>query len=212
VTVKDPNHNIDTLKWRLAEAIVWCTTRGSISDAAIAARNLRTPELCPPGFVYSKDNYGYTRMDPSLGSLKAGAFRNVVEEVATLRVRQLKVNNIYPLAPAQDLAGGRLLCYAPYENLAEGVEEQETQGYFDVEALPPWDTWLWFLDQQTQLGRPRHKQWHWYSTYMICWAPPELVDIVDKGAVGTSTTDALEWADDLDSDLFSQLREAGIIT
>jgi hypothetical protein len=67
-------------------------------------------------------------MEPSLGGLGLELLTNAVEAVAKLRVEQLKLSDSYPLAPAQHLAGGRLLFYAPHENLAEGVEEQETQG------------------------------------------------------------------------------------
>lgn len=207
----NPALNMDALKWRLAETIAWCTRHGSMPDAASAAIELRTPELCPRGFIYSTDEYGYADLDPSLGSQESRALTDVVEEVAKLRVDQLELGNIHPLAPAQHLAGGRLLCYAPYENLAEGVEEQETQGYFDVRAVPPWDTWLWFAAQQTRLQKRPFGQEFWYETYLISWVPPELVDIVDMGS-RTSTTYALAWADELDSELLAHLRAANIPT
>ena len=180
-----------------------------MTDAASAATRLRTSQLCPTSFIYATDKYGYTCMEPSLGSQKPEALKEIVERVARLRADQLKLSNNYPLALAQHLAGGRLLYYAPYENLAEGVEEQETQRYFDVNAVPPWDTWLWFVTQQT---REQNRPYLWYDTYLISWVPPELVDVVDKGAVATSTTHALEWADELDSELFAQLTAANILT
>jgi len=202
--MSDQDLNIDVLKWRLAETITWCTSRGTLSDAAITATQLRTPELCPQGFVYYKHKYGYTDMEPSLGGLEPDAFRNVVEEVAAARARQLKLAKIYPSEPARDLAGGRLLFYAPYENLAEGGEEQYTNGFFDVRALPPWDTWLWFVVDHAE------EKWYGYDTYLVSWVPHELVDIVSEGAVATSTTDALAWADVLNADINIRLSEAGI--
>ena len=199
MATRNSSLNMDTLTWRLAETIAWSTRHGSITDAASAATKLRTPQLCPTGFIYTTNIHGYTCMEPSLGSQKSEALKEVVERVAKLRADQLKLSNSYPLAPAQHLAGGRLLCYAPYENLAEGVEEQETQGYFDVNAVPPWDTWLWFVTQQ---AREQNRPYLWYDTYLISWVPPELVDAVDKGAVATSTTHALEWADELELGAF----------
>jgi len=182
---------------------------GSIPDAASAAAKLRTPELCPTDLIYTRDKHGYTHMEPPLWSQVPEVLNEVVEEVARRRADQLKQRNSYPLAPAQHLAGGRLLCYAPYENLAEGVEEQETHGYFDVNAVPPWDTWLCFAIQQ---AREQNRLYRWHDTYLISWVHPELVDIVDKGAVATSTTHALEWAGELDSELFDQLKAAKILT
>src|SRR4051812_18024057 len=162
--------NTDALKWRLAETIVWCTRHGPIPDTATAATALRTPQLCPSGFTYSKDEHGSADMEPLLVSQANEALIvDVVEEVARLRVAQLKLNNNYPLSSAQHLAGGRLLCYAPYENLREGVEQLETQGYFDASAVPPWDTWLWSAVQPTRHKYEKHhyEQSFWYGPYLI---------------------------------------------
>jgi hypothetical protein len=210
------NLNIDALQWRLAEVITWCTRHGSLRDAAEAAVMLRTQQLCPIGLVYAKGDYvvtegSYTYFEPSLGRQQPEALKGIVEGVATRRAEELKLSHRYPVAPAQTLAGGRLLCYAPYENLAEGVEEASTDGYFDLEAVPPWDTWLWFCTEETPIFRPSSKQTFWNSNYLISWVPSELVDIVSQGGVATSSTDALAWADELDSALFRQLRVAGIL-
>jgi hypothetical protein len=40
------------------------------------------------------------------------------------------------------LSGGRLLIYFPNHDLACGAAEQETAGFFDVNNVPPWDTWV----------------------------------------------------------------------
>jgi hypothetical protein len=197
--------NIDPSLWRIAETIAWCTQHGVLAEPSIAAYKLRTPELCPPGHCYARDEHGYTALEPSLGSLRPDALTMLVDEVAQLRASHLRASGLYPLRPASHLAGGRLLCYAPHENLAEGVEEQETKGYFDVQAVPPWDTWLWFTTQQTRL-KSHFGQEFWYRSYLISWIPPELKELVDEGAVQTSTTHALEWADKMESMLFARLR------
>jgi hypothetical protein len=41
----------------------------------------------------------------------------------------------------KDLTGGRLLAYFPDNNLACGVAEVESQGFFDTNNIPPYDTW-----------------------------------------------------------------------
>lgn len=201
--------DIEALRWRIAETIAWCTRRGPMPDVASATR-LRTPELCPAGFSYVTDDDGYTSMEPSLGSLKSEGLMSVFEGVAA-RAGMLRTDNIYPSAPAHDLAGGRLLCYAPYENLAEGVEEQETQGYFDLEAVPPWDTWICFVDEPSRLHARPQGQDSWYNPFLISWVPPDLVSIVEEGGRNTSTTYALAWADELDSAFFAQLRAANVL-
>jgi hypothetical protein len=51
------------------------------------------------------------------------------------------------------VVGGRLIAYSPDFNLACGVCEVETKGYFDVDNTPPWDTWVALLDA------PNAKHW-----------------------------------------------------
>jgi hypothetical protein len=201
--------NIDPLLWRLAETIAWCTQHGVLAEPSVAAYKLRTPELCPPGHSYVRDEHGYTTLEPSIGSLRPDVLTMLVDEVAQLRAAHLRATGLYPLTPASHLARGRLLCYALHENLAEGVEEQETKGYFDVQAVPPWDTWLLFTTQQTRL-KNHFGQEFWHESYLISWVPPELIRVVDEGAVQTSTTHALEWADKMTSELFVCLRAVSI--
>ena len=47
-----------------------------------------------------------------------------------------------PRQSAKDLAHGRLLVYEPDTNLAHGLEELETNGFVDIDNIPPWDTWI----------------------------------------------------------------------
>lgn len=208
--MEKPSWNTDALRWRLAETIAWCRRHGPIADAATAAVEFRTPELCPRGFTFSKNAYGRTLVEPTIGSQEPSKLRDIVEEVSVLRVKQLILNNSYPPAPIEHLADGRLLFYDPYENLAEGGEEQETQGYFDLDAVPPWDTWLWFIIEQTRLKNRPHGRRLWYDRYLISWVPSELVDVVDEG-VQICSTYCLAWADELDSEFLSRLRESGVI-
>ena len=37
---------------------------------------------------------------------------------------------------------GRLLLYEPLETVDDGAASASSQGFFDVEDAPPWDTWF----------------------------------------------------------------------
>lgn len=220
--MEDPE-SAAAFRWRLAETIAWCQPHVSLTDLA---DSLRTPTLCPPGFtgvkhqahrliesvqvdgewqyIYADDPVAATTLQPQLSYRTIQA---AVEWVAEQRSQMLQQAKRYPTAPAIDLAGGRLLFYAPDCNLAEGCEQVETP-FFDVFADPPWDTWVAFAEAPpVYLGSDKH----WEDNYIISWVPPELIEQVDRG-LRTSTTEAVQWADLFDSPLLQQLRAVGLIS
>lgn len=84
------------------------------------------------------------------------------------------------------VAGGRLIAYSPDFNLACGVCEVETKGYFDVDNTPPWDTWVALLDA------PNAK--HWESS-LIAWVPSVFVPLVQAG-INVIPEQCVLWLDD----------------
>ena len=59
---------------------------------------------------------------------------------------------------------GRLLVYAPDENLADGAAQHTSQGFFDGDNVPPWDTWVTFS-----------------HGILVSWVPPKFVGIAQSG-------------------------------
>jgi hypothetical protein len=84
---------------------------------------------------------------------------SVVREVV---VRRSKIvpRREHPAA----LNGGRLLLYAPDENLCDGAAEVASLGFFDVDNVPPWDTWVAFSNGT-----------------LLSWVPPSLVTLAQSG-------------------------------
>jgi hypothetical protein len=60
--------------------------------------------------------------------------------------------------------GGRLLLYTPSENLACGAAEANSNGFFDVNNVPPWDIWVDFSEGT-----------------LVSWVPPALLDVAQMG-------------------------------
>ena len=89
------------------------------------------------------------------------------------------------------VAGGRLIAYSPDFNLACGVSEVETKGYFDVNNTPPWDTWVALLDA------PNAE--HWESS-LIAWVPPIFVPLVQAG-IKVIPESCVLWLEDCPSSL-----------
>ena len=71
---------------------------------------------------------------------------------------------------------GRILAYWPGENLADGAARSATAGFFDVNNVPPWDTWLAFVDGA-----------------LYAWVPAELVDRVQQG-IDVNPEECIRWA------------------
>ncbi|HYP21020.1 MAG TPA: hypothetical protein VEY08_13180 [Chloroflexia bacterium] len=200
--------DILAFRWRLAETIAWCEMRASVEDPR---NSLRTPALLPEGFIFTKTSDGYTTMEPRLGQKTVSELQVIVDTLAETRAQLLRLEQRYPEAPANDLGGGRLLFYNPYDNLAETVEEVYSDGFFELHAIPPWDTWLYFIEADMPREARVPPWYHWHNKWLVSWVPGALIELAHAGRM-TSSTDAIRWAEDMDMTLLKQLREAGILS
>jgi hypothetical protein len=156
---------------RLAEAIDWCGPRASPADPKAC---LRTPRLAPQAL--------------------AGGRADVVESVGRARYAALQWP---PARRAAGLAGGRLLGYVPDDNLADGAAEAATWEYFDVDNVPPWDTWVGYVSEAGRRG------------YLVSWVPPCFVELVG-GGIAVNPEECLWWLDERDTELARLLRSRGL--
>jgi hypothetical protein len=129
------------------------------------AKQLRSPILQPAPFE--------PRQSPAVRT-------QIVETLADKRAEQLRIEQCYPSTPLPDLGGGRLLLYAPDENLCDGAAQSSSKGFFDVDNLPPWDTWVCFVDR-----------------YLVSWVPPQLLDLANQG-VDVNPEQCILWTSDTD--------------
>ena len=100
----------------------------------------------------------------------------IVEDLAKRRAAQLRLEHRYPLSLAERLEGGRLLLYAPDENLFDGAAQYTSKGFFDVNNIPPWDTWVCFFEK-----------------YLVSWVPPQLVELANQG-IDVNAEQCILWA------------------
>jgi hypothetical protein len=101
--------------------------------------------------------------------------------------------------PAHDLAGGRLLVYAPDDSLFDGAAEVSTGGFFDFDNIPPWDTWVAFLYESERLQ------------YLVSWIPPQLIELANTG-VNVNPEACIRWLEGLDSPVVTALREEDLLS
>ena len=59
---------------------------------------------------------------------------------------------------------GRLLLFAPQDSLSDGAATVASEGFFDTDNVPAWDTWRYFDDQT-----------------LVSWVPHQLISKVQSG-------------------------------
>ena len=92
--------------------------------------------------------------------------------------RQIALRDYVETLPstAPDLLGGKMMVYFPDRNLCDGAAEQETNGFFDVFNIPPWDTWVGYFED-----RPGRKDSD--DSYLLAYVPKEFVELANDGMI-----------------------------
>jgi len=177
--------DVDLFRWRLAETMAWCAARTSRGTPRSA---LRTPALRPFIPLENRCDGEQTAVD--------------VERLVRERAHLLHQAHAYPHAPAHDLAGGRLLFSAPDYGFVDGASEYDSQGFIDIADTPPWDTWLWFV-QESKVSTD------FYDCHIVSWVPLEFVAYAEAG-IRVSFVDNISWATKVNSTFSNWLRAAGL--
>lgn len=140
----------------------WCLQHLRVDDPQ---RSLRTAAL-RPRIVDGLDSQGVITADPE-------AWAEAVAEVSTKRRALLR-------GRVEGGGSGRILAFRPTDNLFDGAAELASDGFFDINNVPPWDTWFRFK-----------------SGILYAWIPSELAHLV-QAAVDCSAEMCIWWADEGD--------------
>jgi hypothetical protein len=133
-----------------------------------------------------------------------------VSSVVQSRSLQLRSSGRRPLPAATTLCGGRLLAYFPQDNLACGTAEAESEGFFDVNNVPPFDTWVWLAQtvrtEEYADGTRGDVEMH----YLVAWVPPDFIELATRG-LAVNPEHCILWLDTLDNELVRSLRRMKLI-
>ena len=106
-----------------------------------------------------------------------------------------------------NLKGGKLLGFSPELNLSDCAAYEASNGFFDPWNVPPWDTWVYFLDESNlfKLDTNIHTALKDVVTSnffrgptLISWVPSGLTSLVDRGINATPEM-CIGWIEDLDT-------------
>jgi hypothetical protein len=113
-----------------------------------------------------------------------------VRAVAEARLKTLGRSWRRTLDP---LGGGELLIYLPRHPDSGGGAREASHGYLDSRDLPPWDTWVSWIEEQ-------HRE------YLICWVPSEAMTAVAAGMA--VATESLAWLVSSENPILGRLKRA----
>ena len=156
----------ELLRARLAEAVAWCDSLTSLAD--LKSETLR-PSLFHDGPDHLVRDLGQSRQHQ-------------------LRYRKLKVRYESPV-----VATGRFMLYFPDENLADGYAAAVSGGFFDVDNLPAYDTWVSFFSEEDHPRRSARR-------YLLCYVPTPLIDAADAGIEGNPEA-CIVWLEQSDASI-----------
>jgi hypothetical protein len=174
------SQTLEQFKVRLAQTIFWCASR---ADNMNPATSLRTTELRPRQLEENRSS--------------------AVDTVAHARELFGGVDIRNATIPSS-LGGGRLLIYFPNHDLACGAAEQETAGFFDINNVPPWDTWVaYFQDEQPNIDS-------FDTEYLIAWVPSVFVGLANDG-IDVNPEQCIQWLSDTSVELARALRAENLL-
>jgi len=174
------SQTLEQFHHRLAQTIFWCAPRADKLNPATSLRNAAfRPRMLEANRSSAVDAVVYAReLYGGVDMRKAGTPR--------------------------DLGGGRLLIYFPNDDLACGAAEYQTAGFFDVNNVPPWDTWVdYFQDQQPNIDS-------FDTEYLIAWIPEEFLELANEG-IDVNPEQCILWLSDTSVELARVLRASSLL-
>lgn len=200
---------------RLAETIAWCTSQDwsfqrqsmeGITWHSLKApgKGLRTGLLRPPEITDNvraifKERLPLEEQVKLLAidrAEKKRQWQQNVEQLATKRAALLQAQNLPTLQVVPPLTGGCLLAFSPEESTGDGAAEFVTNGFFDSDNVPAWDTWLMYVADDHLL---------------LSWVPDSLFEVVEAG-IDVNPEECIRWATDLDTPFIRQLKQTGLLS
>ena len=184
---------------RLAETIGWCASQDWTANPA---EGLRSPQLRPPEITDDGRAIFEARL-PHEETAKLLAIKHAetqrqwqqnVEQLAMKRATLLYTQGTSFLQPLQLRPSGRLLAFDPQGTLSDGAANLATQGFFDDDNVPAWDTWISFVVESTV----NSTSWHSFASYLLSWVSEPLVEVVEAG-INVNPEECIRWAADLDT-------------
>jgi hypothetical protein len=90
--------------------------------------------------------------------------------------------------------------------MAEAVSE----GFFDVNNIPPCDTWVWMVRNIRTFKYADGEQGETEANYLVSWVPPDFIPLATRG-VEANPEECIRWLDTLDDEFVRSLRRMSFL-
>jgi hypothetical protein len=180
-----------SLRLILLETVLWANER---ADPQGPIHSLRSKALAPYLFSASRHETVFDVAWKRHRELNLGG-RFGRHEGPFVDAESIGLGEITPI-----LETGRLLVWERDSTIDDGVGEAVTGGYLDESDMPPWDTWIAYVD-----GAERAP-----ARYLVSWVPGPFVTAVAE-AVSANAYAALYWLRDSKLTMEETLRSEGLL-
>ena len=171
---------MEEFKARLKETVDWCSPRFSMDSLGIS---LRSEALRPPINIVAENDPAKVR-DAVLGVIVRRS--QLLQEQASRVPTGLDHRGTY-------LRNGRLLAHFPGVSLSHGFSVSETGGFIDADEVPPWDTWVYLVED-----------------FVICWVPGNLESAI-QSAIACNAERSLCWLSEVAHDFVADVEREGLL-
>ena len=111
-----------------------------------------------------------------------------------------EIDQLYGPLTSPDLKGGRMLVMRPNDTLSDGIANEITSGFFDVENLPPPMLTIALVDAPEFIGNRefiggRNSIYLRQDFYILSYVPKSFIPMVQE-AIDTNAEDCILWLED----------------
>jgi hypothetical protein len=170
----------------LRDAACWCARAHGDPGTC-----LRTPQLQPRDAVHV--------------AAAIAEMERIVSEVVGTRAQWIARRGSFEDHERRaSLPAGRLLFFDPVASLSGGGTQAASAGFFDDGNTPPWDTWVYCVDDRSLPDEAV------FSTVLLSWVPRNFIGVADAG-IRANPEGCLSWASDASTGLTRALEQWGLL-
>ena len=86
-----------------------------------------------------------------------------------------------------------------------------SNGFFDVNNIPPYDTWVWMVHNMRAFKYSDGASGEMEANYLVAWVPPSFIELASRG-VDANPEKCILWLDTLDDEFVRSLRRLSFIS
>lgn len=86
----------------------------------------------------------------------------------------------------------------------------ESKGFFDVDNIPPHDTWVWMVRNSRIRQLADGGSWEGEANYLVAWVPPDFIELAGRG-VEANPEAPIVWLETLDDEVVRSIKRLKFI-